>query len=183
MELQTQTDGRADAAPTPTLDDLHPLIAALSSHDVLARTRARQALVEMGAPVVDQLIVALDSPNHTTRWEAAKALGEIAEPRAAPALIAALDDGRFDVRWLAATGLIALRDDSLIPLLEALVQAPWGKGYLHEGAHHILRAQLGGAYATTIAPVVSALEGSEPSLTVPLAAYRALGTLRDALSR
>lgn len=178
METKTQTDGGADALPTPTIADLHPLIAALSSHDVLARTRARQALVEMGAPVVDQLIVALRSPSHTTRWEAAKALGEIADPLAAPALIAALDDDRFDVRWLAAMGVIALREAGLVPLLEALVQLPLDKGNLREGAHHVLRSQLGGAYDTIIAPVVAALEGSEASLTVPLAAYRALGALR-----
>jgi HEAT repeat protein len=125
------------------------------------------------------LITALRSPSHTVRWEAAKALSELADPASAPALVQALTDERFDVRWLAALGLIALRQAGLVPLLDALEHASWDRVLLRDGARHILRAQLGGPYGSVLAPVVAALEGPEPGVTVPLSAYRALGALRD----
>ncbi|NTU80878.1 MAG: HEAT repeat domain-containing protein [Chloroflexales bacterium] len=179
MDAKIPTTEQGDEPATLTMAELHPLVSALASHDAVVRDQARQTLVAMGTPAVDQLIAALQSPRHELRWEAAKALGEIADPRAAPALIAALEDVRYDVRWLAAVGLIALRESGLIPLLQTLEHASWSEGNLRAGAHHVLRAQLGGPYATALAPVVAALEGPESSLTTPLAAYRALGALRD----
>lgn len=67
----------------------------------------------------------------------------------------------------------------VIPLLVALEHEIRSTSCLHEGAHRILRAQLGGRFGAALAPVVAALEGVEPSLTVPLAAYHALDQLRD----
>ncbi|MEI7642704.1 MAG: HEAT repeat domain-containing protein [Chloroflexales bacterium] len=179
MHTRTDLDRTAATASASLPDDLHPLIAALASHDVLARDHARRMLVDMGSPAVDPLIAAIGSPSHAIRWEAAKALSEIGDLRAVPALIIALDDVRFDVRWLAAMGLIALGEASLIPLLVALQHTSWDEGNLRESAHHILRTHIGGALSTILAPVVAALEGADPSLTVPLAAYHALAVLRD----
>nr|PZN18096.1 MAG: PBS lyase [Chloroflexota bacterium] len=142
------------------------------------RAAARRALVEFGSPAREPLVAALRSPSHTVRWEAAKALSELADPASAPALVQALTDERFDVRWLAAMGLIALQQAGLAPLLEALEQASWDKVLLRDGARHILRTQLSGPHGSVLAPVVAALEGTEPAVTVPLAAYRALAALR-----
>jgi hypothetical protein len=182
MAPPTPSGQAQDQTPAPTPAELRALVAALAAHDRRVRDRARQALVDRGAPVVEALIPALRSPNHTMRLEAAKALSAIADPRSVPALIEALDDERFDVRWLAALGLIALPEASLIPLLSALQRTPWSESNLHTGAHQILRTQLRGPYGAIIAPVVAALKGAEPSVTVPLAAYHALGALRDILS-
>ena len=68
------------------------------------------------------MVELLKHPDHEVRWEAARALGEIADPRAAPALVVTLEDEGFDIRWLAAEGLIALGPVGLAPLLEALAE-------------------------------------------------------------
>lgn len=181
MNEQLNTDTRQDDAPILNLADIEPLIATLSSRDVLARERARRTLVELGPPVVKRLMAALRSPSHTVRWEAAKALSDIGSPEAGPALVEALDDERFDVRWLAALGLIMLQEDALIPLLEAIEHAPWDASAMRDGAHHVLRAQLGGPYGTILAPVVAALEGPSSRLSAPVAAFQALSALRERL--
>ena len=152
-------------------------IDTLSASDVLVRDRARHALVRIGQPAVGPLIEALASAHENVRWEAAKALGEIGNPAAAPALIEALDDERFAVRWVAAEGLIALGRAGVGALLNALMAASWDNVWLREGAHHVLRSQLGASFGHHLAPVIAALEDLEPSVTVPTAAYHALEAL------
>ena len=105
---------------------LDPLLNALHSEDGEERRRARLSLVSLGSEAVDPLIELLPDPEHEVRWEAAKALGEIADPRSAPALVETLEDAGFDIRWLAAEGLIALGKAGLEPLLEAGSRpVPW----------------------------------------------------------
>jgi HEAT repeat protein len=74
----------------------------------------------------------LNDPDHEVRWEAAKALGEIADPWSAPALEETLMDAGFDIRWLAAEGLIALGRAGLKPLLATLLKKA-DSVYLREG--------------------------------------------------
>lgn len=154
-------------------------IAALSDSDVMVRDRARMALVQMGAPALQPLIAALKDARWIVRWEAAKALGEIGDPAAIPALIEALDDQRGAIRWLAAEALMAMGRAAVEPLLQALVTGAWDDVWLHEGAHHVLRAQVGSRIGRHLAPVIAALEGSERSVTVSLAAHRALEALHS----
>ena len=61
------------------------LIMALSSFNDFSRVEARKALESMGSQAVPHLIEALKHPDYLRRWEAAKALGEIKDPSAAPA--------------------------------------------------------------------------------------------------
>jgi HEAT repeat protein len=72
----------------------------LASKNGVFRCRARAALVEMGKPAVGALESGLKDRNQTVRWESAKALGSIRDPRSIDALVAALQDKLFDVRWL-----------------------------------------------------------------------------------
>jgi hypothetical protein len=80
------------------------------------------------------------------------------------------------VRWLAAEGLIRMRRACLQPLLHALTERA-DSVWLREGAHHVLHdlAKMGLAEGT--ASVLTALEGIEPTATVPGEARRALDTL------
>jgi HEAT repeat protein len=160
------------------LGTISSLVAELSKEDGAARQRARHSLVAIGAPAVASLIEALASRNELLRWEAAKALGDIRDPVAAPALVAALEDEVFDVRWLAAKGLIALRSEGLVPLLQALL----GRSdslWLREGAHHVFHDLVRGRpyLRDVLRPVLAALEDVEPSLEVPIAAEAALEKL------
>jgi HEAT repeat protein len=161
---------------SPTVP-IRALIADLRSKDGMLRQRSRQSLVIIGKPAVISLVKLLKDRNDQVRWEAAKALGEIGDRRAAPALILALEDEEFDVRWLAAEGLIALGGDGLSPLLEALVECPQSV-WLRDGAHHVLHDLAKTGLRKQVASLLKALGGVEPETEVPPAARKLLNTLR-----
>ncbi len=148
---------------------METLIKTLSSRKDKAREGARHSLVAMGKAAVPSLIEALNKRNTLTRWEAAKALSEIADPETAPVLVEALEDQEFDVRWLAAEGLIKMNMKGLKPLLEAL-EHHGDSAFLLEGAHHVFHDLAKGGLRKSLAPVLAALEALEPGEAVPWAA-------------
>jgi HEAT repeats len=154
------------------------LVAELASDDGPTRERARLALVQVGSPAVPLLVEALGDRRQQVRWEAAKALVQIADPAAAAAFVGALEDREFSIRWLAAEGLIALERAGLEPLLRALIERP-DSFYLREGAHHVIHDlhHRGGPLKPVLEPVLLALDGTEPGLAAPWEAERALGAL------
>ena len=90
-----------------------------------------------------------------------------------------LDDQRFDMRWLAAEGRIRLGEAGIAPLLRSLESVAWDNVWLRQGVHHILRSQPCGSLGAIIAPVVAALKGPKPGLSVPLAASHALSAMEE----
>ncbi|HVO70134.1 MAG TPA: HEAT repeat domain-containing protein, partial [Aggregatilineaceae bacterium] len=151
---QSATLGHADPAAIQALMDI------LCDRNTLKRHRARLLLVDIGLPAVPFLVQALEDPDaeECARWEAAKALSDIGDPMAAPALIDVLgQDEQFGIRWLAAEGLIALGRNGLVPLLNALIQRS-NSAWLREGAHHVLRTLAGRGLYAQVAPVLTALE-------------------------
>lgn len=167
------------STPFDSESEIKSLIAALESDDGLARERARRSLVAIGKPAVAALINALGNAKRTVRWEAAKALGEIKDPQAAPVLVRALEDVGIGVRWLAAEALIGLGRDGLAPLLQALVHHS-GSIWLQQGAHHVLRTLSKQDLPKVVEPVLQALEDIEPVIQVPPAAQAALEALDTA---
>jgi len=174
--------------------DIPALIAELKSDDGLVREKARFTLVGKGEAAVAPLMQVLTGKDKETRWEAAKALGEIASPAAVPALITAMEDEDYDVRWLAAESLIAIGRDAVVPLLEALM-ARSGEYLLRQGAHHVLDHLSGsdsgvahhqGKHQRTVdpdiqqilKPVVTAMEDVAARSEAPIAAQVALDELR-----
>jgi HEAT repeat protein len=158
--------------------DVSGLVATLGDSNGLARQHAREALVGIGQPAVPSLNTALASPYEQVRWEAAKALSEIAAPESMPGLVIALEDREFSVRWIAAEGLVAIGNRSVEPLLEALV-VRGDRQWLREGAHHVLKALSKRGSYEAMASVLAALEGMEPELVVPPAAKAALNAMRS----
>ncbi len=153
------------------------LLAGLASNDAVERQRARNALVEVGSSAVPGLLTTLDDKRQHVRWEAAKTLAEIADPSASETLVQALGDEDSDVRWVAGEALIALKRDALKPLLKGLTKSRDSEG-LFKSAHHVVRdlsqhSDLGQLFA----PVLKALNQSEPEVGVPVAAQRALENL------
>jgi HEAT repeat protein len=167
------TAGTRGATSTATIDGL---IRKLASSNGLERRDAREHLVELGGPAVEALIEALKSPHDHARWEAAKALGEMRDPRAAAALVDALQDKESAVRWLAAKGLIALGRSALVPLLRAL-EYESDSAWMREGARHVLHSLIRDGVAEEAEPVLEALEDIEPSMEAPKAAQTALRRL------
>jgi HEAT repeat protein len=156
-----------------------PLLVGLAGRDPVVRENAREALVAIGEPAVPLLIQQLSHRRRHVRWEAAKALCDIADPIAATALVNALDDTDDDVRWVVAEGLTALGREGLQPLLAALLQRAQSCSFC-EGAHHVCHAlatkrKLG----PILRPVLAALGQAEPAVGAPVAAYIALSKLRD----
>jgi HEAT repeat protein len=158
---------------TPTATE--PTLA-LGSEDRRVREAGRHALVAAGAAAVPGLIECLRDQRVRVRWEAAKALVDIADPAAAGALVERLEDEDSGVRWLAAEGLIAMERHGLPALLAALEHS--GSQRLREGAHHVIRGLPIWKLVQALGPLVDALEHAAAESTVPVAAGTALDTLR-----
>jgi HEAT repeat protein len=170
--VQAPVEGRYWAAA-----DIPALIAALIQKDAAVRRRAREDLIAVGRPAIDVLLELLHDRRAHVRWEAAKALSGIGDPRAAPALVQVLEeDDEFDVRWVAGEGLIAMGHSGLRPLLAALAARP-GSPTLQEGAHHVCHELAKRRAFRLVGPVLAALRGSEPALALPAAARAALAEL------
>ena len=171
--------GKKAQGSRDALSKIKSSIANLRSEDGIVRHKARETLTLIGKQAVRQLIPLLKDPNDDVRWEAAKALAEIADPRAASELVATLEDHNFGVRWLAAEGLIALGQDALIPLLEALIKRS-DSVWLREGAHHVLHDLSKGDLdlKDLVAPVIAGLEGVDPEIEVHEPVLEALEQLK-----
>jgi HEAT repeat protein len=162
-------------------ETVNVLLAGLHSHEWKVRETSREGLESLGELALFPLIDLLNDPDWHVRWEAAKALQSIPDPRAAPALLRSLRDSRFGVRWLAAEALVALKEGALGPLLDALVHQG-DSLWLRRGAHRVLRRLTDELHLPEVSenlkPVLTALESLEPSATVGIAAQDALADLQ-----
>jgi hypothetical protein len=154
------------------------LIVDLGSNSAVARNRAHQELVSLREAAVEPLIGALRTSTEYGRGQAAKALGEIGNSSAAPALVKALEDDKFDVRWMAARAVVALGRVGLVALLQALIERPHST-LLRESAHHVLHNEAHEKWNKQLAPVMQALEGPDPEAALPMAATNALKSIRS----
>jgi HEAT repeat protein len=134
---------------------------------------AAAALEKIGAPAVEQLIVALKDRDMHVRMVAATALGNICDARALNPLLIALDDTDEGVRWRAADALGKLGDILAVePLIDML-----GDDDVN------VRAQAARALgkigdASAVGPLIDLLKDDDPGVRGNSA--EALGGLRDA---
>jgi HEAT repeat protein len=89
LGLRQRPDPRAVPGLVRTLDDPDPL----------ARRLAGEALEAIGSEAVPALLAVMESGSHAARLEAARALANIGDTRAIPALFAALDDSALLEHW------------------------------------------------------------------------------------
>ncbi|MGD1020946.1 MAG: HEAT repeat domain-containing protein [Verrucomicrobiia bacterium] len=158
------------------------LLVDLGSDSAATRNRAHQELVSLRKAAVNPLIGALRTSTEYGRGQAAKALGEIGDVSAAPALAKALADDKFDVRWLAARAVVALGRTGLSALMQALIERP-DSTLLRESAHHVLHDEAHEKWNNQLVPVIQALEGSDPEAEAPVAAMKALQAIRNQPTR
>jgi HEAT repeat protein len=157
------------------------LVKALRSKSVTEREATREQLIALGNAAVIPLLHGLDDSNEHVRWEAAKALGGIADPAAVDALTEALNDESDGVRWAAGEALIAIGWDGVKQVLVTLLRKS-DSNAVCTAAHHVLShfaKQKTGEY---LKPVLERLDGEEPAVRVPLAALTALAHLRASKS-
>lgn len=165
VDYQTQGSSQPgdSAAGEQAISDL---VAVFKKGNGRERQAARERLCEIGQPAVPALIQALGDPEDQVRWEAAKSLTQIPDPRAAEALVERLKDA-FSIRWLASEALINMGEASFVPLLRGLLANP-DAPRLRESAHHVLTG-LKHAHPDNphIAAVLKALTGPAVTETVP----------------
>jgi HEAT repeat protein len=159
-------------------DSVSRLIQNLSSGTGVERERGRAALVALGGPAVGPLLQAFASADERGRLEICKALTEIADPAAIHLLIQCLEDHHQDLRWIAAEGLLNIGGPAVEPLLVALIDRASAHTIL-DGAGHVLRGLSRRVSRTIFDPVLAAVHGPEPGVSVPLAAQTALAQWRE----
>lgn len=161
----------------PNSVEIESLIPALRDQDGMVRQHARERLVLLGSPATPFLVPLLSEDKDQTRWEAAKALSEIADPAGVPALLNALEDEDSDVRWLAAVGLIAIGPTTAAPLLRHLIERI-DSAWIRQGAHHVLAELRRTEIGDTIADVYTALGGLHSEVEIIAAADQALRKMK-----
>lgn len=157
-------------------------VKSLASPDPVARQTARQRLIETGIPAVGPVVELLKHPQPHVRWEACKVLGGIGDPSAGPALVEAMAERDQDVRWVAGEALIAMGRKGLEPLLSALSDSK-RVAALQASAHHVVHDLAKGPSGEALQPLLEALSGADPELSVPVAAEAALEKLRTDSAR
>jgi HEAT repeat protein len=166
--------------PTDPGNTLESLMETLGHKDGLLRENARNSLVALGAPAVLPLVQALQgSHSAQVRWEAAKALGEISDDRAIPALIAVLYDRDSDVVWLAAVGLNGFGKRAWPALLQELVDKGTESVTLRKELHHVFHNQQEAGYEDLLAALMTALEQDALPETAPMVAHKILTRVRE----
>lgn len=84
----------------PHPESVPPLIRALSSSDSMTARLACSALIAIGAESVPYLLETLQSGTSSAKLQAARALAEIGDPRAIPALMEVLQtDSAISTYW------------------------------------------------------------------------------------
>ena len=158
--------------------DIPTLIKQLSNSDSLIRMEARDILSCIGAPALPELLKILPDANTQLRWQIIKLLDNIKDPSTIPILLHELKDENAELRWAASNALINLRRELILPLLEALTH-DFDSLWFRQSAHHILRVlKDNGKLTPAEEEVCKALEGIEPTITVPWAAIKALQELK-----
>jgi HEAT repeat protein len=180
-----------------------PLIQAFEDKDKDVRHWAGLALVKIGRPAVEELVIALESENESVRWQAAAALGLINDSSAVEPLIMALFNKSNEIRYCSAISLGQIRDSrAREPLVYVLgngnksVRAEVGRALLAIDGSRAVDSlvvllkdsqsyrRVGAAEALALAgdrkavqPLIQAL--GDPSPEVRAAAAGALGALND----
>lgn len=160
-----------------TKGNIKGLIKAFSQRDpkgfqdIKVSGLAEDALVQIGEPAVDPLIVALNSKNSHVRGSAAKALGLIGDKRAIYPLITSLGDEIMSVRYLATNALVEIGEPAVEMLIDAFEQM--GKDIRIEIADVL--GEIGDTRAVTT--LIDAFE--EDTRSIGSSCAKALGRIGD----
>lgn len=119
--------------------EVRALLNDLMDDSTIKRKDARHWLESKGEEVLQDLHYLVRAKNHQLRWEAAKALEDIASVNSLPVLIKMMHDHETEFRWMAAEGLRKIGRGSILPVLE-LVESTGHSLHIRQGAHHVLNA-------------------------------------------
>ncbi|HIC88014.1 MAG TPA: HEAT repeat domain-containing protein [Anaerolineae bacterium] len=164
------------------IEALEPLKALLLRGEEDLCAAAAQALCAIGGPALDALREALQSPSERTRWYAVRALATSGHPEAVEPLLEALQDPNYGIRWQAAEGLVRLRMNGLLSVLEAITEEV-PPAWVRAGILHVLQNAPTLAAQEAVRPLVESLSLLTDVALVPVRATEALQKLREAEAR
>ena len=98
-------------------DVAESLIDTLKDKSWLVRLNAREALLQIGEPAIEQLVTALKDENSLVRWQVAWVLGRIECEKAIEPLIEALADESWMVSDEAAVALTRINSEKVVDSL------------------------------------------------------------------
>lgn len=166
--MTDQLDVKALIDEVRNLDSLPNLLSKLMPTNSIL-----EKLVAYGDVAVEQLIVALNDPSTHVRTTAARALGEIRDPRSVRPLVAALRDVDPDVRRRAVQALSEIGEPSVI---EVVIRTAFQQERISYG-ENALASSIAKFGAAAVEPLIAALGDRDKN--VRCGAARALGELRD----
>jgi len=138
------------------------------------KTSTRRYLSDMGKKILPQIYKLLRSKNMHLRMEASKIIRQIGDKESIPILIDLLDDDEGSVRWIAAEGLVHIGRDSILPLLNKIVEKGNDKNFM-AGARYALLRLFSEEEKEQFQPLLQSLKGRNfMSLLAPVEAFRAL---------
>lgn len=151
---------------------IEPLIMSMKGYERAIQGEAKNALVKIGTPSVDPLIIALNNEDPGIRRWAVVALGEIKDFRAVEPLITLLQDEDFYVRLQVPQALAEIGDDRAVNPLITSLKDKWSA----------VRMAAADALAIikdipSVDPLISALQDEDPYVRKQVAL--ALGEIQD----
>ncbi len=154
------------------------LINALRGTDEQMGSVIFTALVKLGPAAVPALLNASASTSQWVRWQCMRALSEIGDTRALPALVSALSDPNYSVAWMAAKGLRGFGKRSLGPVLRLLITSEMTVGLVQTSAFVLSNlCQLQPTLKPYLEPLVRDLRGINSHTTTCLIAQKVLSQL------
>jgi hypothetical protein len=154
------------------------LARALASGRGVLHQAASKALRDLGGAAEPVLLELLGHPNSHVRWHAARALGQIGDPRGIDTLAHGLLDENQAVRWATAS-LLAHLDSLAIPaVLNILVRYPLNEP-LRYAINHALHAMPSPTTQNYLRPLLDALNGPAASVEAPALAEHMLEEWRN----
>lgn len=155
-----------------------PLLVALAEgHGELHRAASR-ALRDLGATVADTLVKALNHPDSHVRWHAARALGQIGNPRGIETLVEGLHDEHPAVRWATASVLANLDAQAIPYILRALIRRPMTEPF-RQAVYHSLHAMPSRHTRLYLQPLLDALQGPAAGVQGPAIAQKMLAEWKN----
>jgi len=139
--MKTTVNGEVGIDVDKVSPEVRLLIPDLMDESTIKRKDARHALENRGEEVLEDLHYLIRSKNHQLRWEATKALEDIASEKSIPEFIKMMHDKESEFRWMAAEGLRKVGRSAIIPVLK-LVEKSGQSPHIRTGAHHVLNALL-----------------------------------------
>lgn len=161
------------------VDELTESIAYLipdlaENNNYQKKSNARRFLVDKGKKILPQINQLLNTKNPHIRKEASKIIELIGAQESIPILIHLLDDDEGSIRWIAAEGLVHIGRETIVPLLNEIIEHG-DNLYLKLGARHVFLRLFSDDEREYFRPLLLSLKNyNNISILAPVEAFRAL---------